>query len=304
MTGPSNPPAWTKAIPPARDRLQSRLLIATVAPLLCAFAVAQTAATSLLVGRTTLHRYLLVTLLVSLAFALFTWLVKAATPAAAACGGIVCLLLTLCTTSWPPSLFRSGLPPLALLFALTFAATRYGRAKKEARGLSEARTGRRASQVLANLGVAALFAAYSHTQIFVSSTLAFAAALAALAEATADTLSSEVGQAIAGPAFLISNFHRVPPGTDGAISLAGTLAGLLGAAAVTFAGLPPQSFKVLAFAAIFGAATAGLFFDSLLGATLERRGYLGNDLVNFASTAFAAVALYPLATFAMFFLHI
>jgi uncharacterized membrane protein len=32
----------------------------------------------------------------------------------------------------------------------------------------------------------------------------------------------------------------------------------------------------------------GLFFDSLLGATLERRGWLNNDAVNFLSTASAA----------------
>ena len=37
-----------------------------------------------------------------------------------------------------------------------------------------------------------------------------------------------------------------------------------------------------------GAGVCGLFFDSAVGATLERRGWLGNDLVNFASTAFAA----------------
>jgi uncharacterized membrane protein len=41
------------------------------------------------------------------------------------------------------------------------------------------------------------------------------------------------------------------------------------------------------------AATAGLFFDSLLGATVERRGWIGNDAVNFASTGFAAaIALF------------
>jgi uncharacterized membrane protein len=39
----------------------------------------------------------------------------------------------------------------------------------------------------------------------------------------------------------------------------------------------------------FVAGVLGLFFDSLLGATMERRGWLGNDLVNFSSTAFAAV---------------
>ena len=41
---------------------------------------------------------------------------------------------------------------------------------------------------------------------------------------------------------------------------------------------------------------AGLFFDSLLGATVERKGWLGNDLVNFSSTVFAAlVALFLLS---------
>ena len=293
-----------KTISPARDRLQSRLLVATILPLLVALSIWNFAIQRDEVGYALAPRYLAGAVAISVTFALVTWLLKAATPGAAFCGGVICLLLTTANISPPQSLLRSGLPPLALLFVLTFAATRYGRAKKEAHGLSEPRTGRRASQVIANLGVAALFAAYSHTQIFLASTLAFGAALAALAEATADTLSSEIGQAAAGPAFLISNFRRVPPGTDGAISVAGTLSGLLGAAAVTLAGLPPHSLKLLVFVPVFGAATAGLFFDSLLGATLERRGYLGNDLVNFASTAFAAAIFYPLAYLTMSLLHI
>jgi len=33
---------------------------------------------------------------------------------------------------------------------------------------------------------------------------------------------------------------------------------------------------------------AGMFCDSLLGATLENRGKMGNDSVNFVSTVFAA----------------
>jgi uncharacterized membrane protein len=39
---------------------------------------------------------------------------------------------------------------------------------------------------------------------------------------------------------------------------------------------------------VFGAGIGGLVFDSWLGATVERRGWLGNDLVNFSSTVFAA----------------
>jgi uncharacterized membrane protein len=41
-------------------------------------------------------------------------------------------------------------------------------------------------------------------------------------------------------------------------------------------------------ALVLGAACAGLLFDSVLGATIEERGWLGNDLVNFSSTLFAA----------------
>jgi uncharacterized membrane protein len=71
--------------------------------------------------------------------------------------------------------------------------------------------------------------------------------------------------------------------------LAGTLAGLAAAALVAAAGTlalggGPAIFWIGCAGGVFG-----LFFDSLLGATLERRGWLNNDAVNFLSTASAAV---------------
>src|ERR1035437_4376898 len=133
----STPAPWTKNIPPARDRLQSRLLVWIVAPILCALSISTIATTLSLGPQNPRHRYLLAELAISLAFALTAWLLKAATPTAAACGVAICLRATNRTWSWPPSLLHSGLPPLATLFILPFAATRYGRTKKEARGLSE-----------------------------------------------------------------------------------------------------------------------------------------------------------------------
>ena len=151
----------------------------------------------------------------------------------------------------------------------------------------KAAPGESAAQVIANLGAAGLIAAIGlfspHAAFLWSIPL-----LAALAEATADTVSSEIGQAFGGQPLLLTTLRRVEPGTDGAISLGGTGAGLLAAALVVLIGMralrPAPALALVAWLA----GVAGLFFDSLLGATIERRGWLGNDLVNFASTLFAA----------------
>lgn len=274
----------TKAISPARDRSQSRALVAVIVPLLAFFALRNLVPPDPLAPRT-----LFVSAAASAVFALLAWSLKAATPAAALCGGLICLLLTEARDPSARTLVHSGLPPLIALFALTFTATRFGRSRKEARGLAEARTGRRASQIIANLGTAAICAALSRWHPF-----AFVAAIAALAEATADTLSSEIGQAIGGTPLMLTTLRPVSPGTDGAITLAGTFGGLGGAALLIVVALAPSSFEPRLFVALFSSATAGLFFDSLLGATIERRGSIGNDLVNFASTAFAAAIVYPI----------
>ncbi|MGD0797153.1 MAG: DUF92 domain-containing protein [Acidobacteriaceae bacterium] len=276
----ANAPIPLKAIPSARDRLESRILVWTVVPLLF-IAAAEPAVQTVSLGDPI--RPLLLALLFSLAFAAIVWLLRSATAGAAAVGFLICMVLAQSPTrlNGNSMLQVKEVSALITLYLLTFAATRFGRARKEARGLAEARTGRRASQVIANLGISALCAALDPHFTLTSGT----ACIAALAEATADTLSSEIGQAIGGPAFLITTLRRVPPGTDGAISLPGTLAGLLGAAVVICVGIQgAANVHILAFAA----ATLGLFFDSLLGATLERRGWVGNDLVNFSSTAFGA----------------
>ena len=75
----------------------------------------------------------------------------------------------------------------------------------------------------------------------------------------------------------------------GGISLKGTLAGTAGAAVITAVATLLFRFTAAELAIAFAAAIAGLFFDSLLGATLERRGWLNNDAVNALSTLAAAL---------------
>ena len=78
------------------------------------------------------------------------------------------------------------------------------------------------------------------------------------------------------------------PGTDGAVSVVGTLAGLVAAAIVAGTGSWAMRGDWSLFTLSCACAIFGLVFDSLLGATLERKGWLNNDAVNFLSTASAA----------------
>jgi uncharacterized protein (TIGR00297 family) len=269
---------WGKAIPEGRDRVQSHVLVGVIVPLLLTGAVfSPLRAVALGIS----SRSLVLPLLFSCGFAALVWMLRSATLPAAGIGLLICMIL-----SQPPivstrasllSVNHPATPALIVLIVLTFAATRYGRVKKEQRGLAEARSGRRASQIVANLGVAALCATVGR----------YDGCIAALAEAAADTVSSEIGQAIGGSALLITTFRRVPAGRDGGMSVAGTVAGVVAAGLVVMAGPPHRALwpdKVL----VFAAACAGLVFDSFLGATVEERGWLGNDLVNFGSTLFAA----------------
>ncbi len=273
-----------KSISPERDRLQSDLLTGAVGLLL----ILKAAFVSIGLHRLgAFHPWFWITWMVSIALSLLVWRLRSATGPAAALGGIVCCNLLLAQTfggRW----WQTALPSLLILFVLTFAATRFGRRHKERLGRAEPRTGRRASQIVANLGVAGLCAGAAHPILFL-------ACVAALAEATADTASSELGQVLGGRTLLITTRRLVPPGTDGGISLAGTLLGAAAALMVAFAAAATHPLNLPDGFLIFAAGSAGLLFDSLLGATVERRGWLGNDLVNFTSTAFAAALAYACA---------
>ena len=181
----------------------------------------------------------------------------------------------------------SGFLPLMMLFALTVFATRWRRRRKERLGLAERTGGRTGSQVLANLGASAC-CAVPVLWFPEFSDLLLAGAMAALAEAAADTVSSEIGQASGSKPYLIVGFRSVPVGTNGAVSATGTLTGVVAACLVAWVSGASGVVDWYWVPIIAVAGTAGMMFDSLLGATWENAGRMGNDAVNFVSTAFAA----------------
>ena len=230
-------------------------------------------------------RELWVAILVTLAFTALGRFVRGVSLSGAIAGGVICFVLF---ASAGPGTFVA----LVSVFILTWISTRLGYARKQKLGTAQSREGRTASQVLANLAVsaacAAVFAATGNAAFLV-------ATAAALSEAAADTVSSELGQAGSAKARLVTSWKVVPAGTDGGVSVAGTLGGVAAAVFVTLVCVAAGMFPLRLTAVSVMAALFGMIADSYLGATLEKRGLLNNNGVNFLGTLVAAAGALLLA---------
>jgi uncharacterized protein (TIGR00297 family) len=180
---------------------------------------------------------------------------------------------------------------LLTFFLVGSLATRLGYARKRARGVAEKRGGARSwREALANCLPGAFFAILVITTHHEGAFLM--ALIAAFAEAAGDTVSSEIGQWISSRAYLITTFKPVPAGANGGVSAGGSIAGLLAAALIVSLGFGVGLCGKAGIIIALSGAVAGNLLDSLLGATLERRGLVTNGIVNFAGSSLAgALAL-------------
>jgi uncharacterized protein (TIGR00297 family) len=229
-----------------------------------------------------LGRRILLAVAVNAAFALLALALKMITRSGAAVGFVLGVAIYL----------GYGYKSFSILlgfFLLGSIATRLGYAVKAARGVAERRRGARSwREALANSLAGAFFAILViTTEQEAAFLLAF---VAAFAEAAGDTVSSEIGQWVSGRAYMITTLKPVPAGVDGGISFGGTVAGFAASALIVALGYAMGlcgPFGLVGAAIALGAGCAGNLFDSLLGATIERRGLVTNGIVNFSGTSFA-----------------
>jgi uncharacterized protein (TIGR00297 family) len=183
-----------------------------------------------------------------------------------------------------------GFAVLALFVVGGSLLTRLGYRTKERAGTAQESGGRRgAKNALANCAVPVVCAVLAALTGAPSFAAAFVASLGA---AFADTAESEVGQIFGRAPRLITTLRRVPPGTDGAISLPGTLAGAAAATATAALGLALGMIEGQgAMALVALAALLGTVADSLIGALHPR---IGNEVTNLLCTLTAALLTLPL----------
>jgi len=197
-----------------------------------------------------------------------------------------------------------GGPPLYLallaFFILGTLATKLGFARKAREGLAQEKGGRRgAAHAFANVGVAALCAVACWRGLGL---VPLFMGIAALATAAADTTASEIGQLFGRRAFLPLSFRRVERGTEGAISIEGTLAGIVAGCLVAVAGTalaahhlqPGFIGKVTIYRSnvllvLTASAFLGSYLESILGSWNRRHGSpIANGTLNFANTMLGA----------------
>jgi uncharacterized protein (TIGR00297 family) len=188
-----------------------------------------------------------------------------------------------------------------LFFVLGSALTFVRIEQKTAEGIAEERSGMRGAGNVWSSALAASLCAIA-TLFYPSpiKELLVLGYVASFCTKLSDTTASEVGKAYGKTTYLITNLKSVPRGTEGAVSLEGTLAGALASmvlATIAWAiGLIAPAGIIWCVIAAFIATT----IESLIGATLESSfTWLTNDLVNLINTIIGAIVAILLAGFSL-----
>lgn len=156
--------------------------------------------------------------------------------------------------------------PMALFFLLSSLLSKIGKRRRETTRTSFGKGSKRdVVQVFANGGVPLILTIW---WFYSPSDWLYAAFVASIAAATADTWATEIGFFSRRPPRDSISFRTVEPGESGGVTLLGTLGGLAGSAVIALSGfafLPDQSMMALVTVAGFVASLV----DSVLGATIQ-----------------------------------
>jgi uncharacterized protein (TIGR00297 family) len=190
------------------------------------------------------------------------------------------------TLSW------QGYGVVVFYFLVGSAVTKIGMAEKEAAGIAEKRSGARGPE---NVWGSALVATLCALGTLVAPRefhpLLALGYVASFSTKLSDTSASEIGKAYGQHTFLITTLKPVPRGTEGAVSLEGTLAGVAGSVAIAIIAYFVGLISLLDIGICMVAAFIATNLESVIGATLQHRlTWLTNELVNVINTLIGAIS--------------
>ena len=219
-------------------------------------------------------------LIINISFGLLAYYLKTVSKSGLIGGVVVGAIIYLC-------LGAGGFLILFTFFALGSWSSKHKYQWKTSHGVAQENKGRRGvKHTVAKGGVGLIMAIMAlRTDTPGIFTIAF---VAAFATATFDTISSELGQIYGKRPIMITTLKSVPVGTDGAVSVGGTILGILSAA---FVGAEAWALHLITLPSILIvviAALIGTTIESILGATIERRKWVSNEVVNFINISTGA----------------
>ena len=182
-------------------------------------------------------------------------------------------------------------------FLVGSGVTRVGRAQKEAAGIAEKRSGARGPENVWGSAAVGTLCALGTLLVPVSyRSLFLLGYVASFSTKLSDTTASEVGKAYGQRTFLITTLQPVPRGTEGAVSLEGTLAGMVASVVIALLGWGVGLTDPLGIGLCVIAAFVATTIESLIGATLQSQfEWLTNEVVNGINTAIGAMVAVGLA---------
>lgn len=190
-----------------------------------------------------------------------------------------------------------GYVVVAFYFLVGSAVTRVGMTEKEERGIAEARSGARgAGNVWGSALVASICALATLFANPPLQGLLLLGYVASFSTKLSDTTATEIGKAYGDRTFLITTLQPVERGTEGAVSLEGTLAGIAASGAMALVGWGTGIIDWPGVAYCVLAAFIATTLESIIGATIESQfNWLTHDLVNVINTAIGAIAAMGIA---------
>ncbi|KAJ1383761.1 hypothetical protein SESBI_43111 [Sesbania bispinosa] len=189
----------------------------------------------------------------------------------------------------------SGFLLVATYFVIGTAATKVKMAQKVAQGVAEKRRGRRGPGSVIGSSAAGCICAF--LTIFGVGGEAFSRLwrlgfVASFCTKLSDTISSEIGKAYGKTTYLVTTFKVVPRGTEGAVSVEGTLAGIIASIVLAFVScLLGEVGLHEAIICVLASQIANLG-ESIIGAALqEKEGFqwLNNDAVNIINISMGSI---------------